>query len=503
MKLLTRTPKMSAAEIAEARAAETRAEIERARQLAELRREQAAADRAARLAEEQELEAEKRRRAEQRRADRAAARARVVAFLAGLRTVAPLLVVNTSTVGAQGAYAYSETPEQWPTALRAACAVVYALAAETIALYVGWHAHDALLQRAYATAARLRRASYLIAGVFATLNYSHFSDGWEPTAFAVALGTLSLLSPWLWGLHTRRAQHVQLLREDLVDETGAVFDPARKRAFPFRSWAARRWSIDHNVRDPREAWDGYNAERRSRKAIVRGRRRAALPAGRVRTAAAVLIGRPIAVKTAGLDTVPEDVRALCDAVLAQVRGARERLTVGAAQTARLAIPTAPVAIPAPGSVATPLAIPVATQPPAILATPAATPTAPTGQANGHDGGQGDADLMAIAAAITDPAPVATTGQTVAIPSGQQVATTGGQTDRAPVAKTVAARVAKPRPARVTAVATSKAKAGNRQPDRYAEIRRIAARMPKATEAEIAEKAGCSVSTLRRALGKKS
>ncbi|MEK8108633.1 hypothetical protein NKG94_34355 [Micromonospora sp. M12] len=56
------------------------------------------------------------------------------------------------------------------------------------------------------------------------------------------------------GLHTRRAQHVQLIREDLVDETGAVFDPARRRAFLLRTWHARRWSIDHNERDPRRAW---------------------------------------------------------------------------------------------------------------------------------------------------------------------------------------------------------------------------------------------------------
>ncbi|WP_037684625.1 hypothetical protein, partial [Streptomyces griseus] len=116
------------------------------------------------------------------------------------------------------------------------------------------------LQAAHTTATRLRRASYAIALVMAGVNYSHFADGpLAPTALAVILGVLSSLSPWLWGLHTRRMQQVQLLRKSLVDETGAVFDPARRRAFPIRSWLARRWSIDNNVREPRAAWDGYKA----------------------------------------------------------------------------------------------------------------------------------------------------------------------------------------------------------------------------------------------------
>jgi hypothetical protein len=85
---------------------------------------------------------------------------------------------------------------------------------------------------------------------------------------------LSLISPWLWGLYTRRAQHVQLLAEDsnLIDNSGVEFSPRRKRMFPFRSYMAVRWSIEHNERDPRVAWDGYNAERRLRIAERRAAR---------------------------------------------------------------------------------------------------------------------------------------------------------------------------------------------------------------------------------------
>jgi hypothetical protein len=198
----------------------------------------------------------------------------------------PLLIVNGAAVYGQIAYAYAKiAPPDWATGYRLALSVLFAAAVESIAVYVGWHAHDALLQRAHATAARLRRASYLIAVAVAGINYAHFAGPrMVPTAAAVAFGLLSFLSPWLWGLHTRRTQHVQLLAEDaaLIDDGGAEFSAERRRAFPIRSFMARRWSIDHNIRDPRAAWDGYNTARQAR---LTG-----YPTGRVRTAWAALRG---------------------------------------------------------------------------------------------------------------------------------------------------------------------------------------------------------------------
>ena len=58
--------------------------------------------------------------------------------------------------------------------------------------------------------------------------------------------------------------------------------PSGSRAFPVRSWAARRWSIDHNVTDPAARWAGYNTERAAR--------RDAYPAGRLAIAWAALTG---------------------------------------------------------------------------------------------------------------------------------------------------------------------------------------------------------------------
>ena len=78
---------------------------------------------------------------------------------ARLRLLVPLLIVNGAAVYGQIAYAYSEiAPPDWATGYRLALSVLFAAAVESIAVYVGWHAHDALLSGATATAARLRRA---------------------------------------------------------------------------------------------------------------------------------------------------------------------------------------------------------------------------------------------------------------------------------------------------------------------------------------------------------
>lgn len=275
MSLLRRTPVDPAVELAriEADRERTRAALETQQLRAQAQRDQQEAQAAFARRQAAADEQEQRRRADARRVERAAqrdrARAARVDFLAKARPVLPLLLINGFAAYAQAAYAYSEVaPETWVTPAKAAAAVGFAAAVESIAVYVQWHAHDALMLNAHATAAKLRRASWFIAAAVGGINYTHFADHMRPTAAAVAFALLSLLSPWLWGLHTRRAQHKQLLAEDanLIDVAGVEFSPQRRRAFPIRSVKAKRWSIDHYERDPRAAWEGYNAERKERQA---------------------------------------------------------------------------------------------------------------------------------------------------------------------------------------------------------------------------------------------
>ncbi|MEW2474587.1 hypothetical protein AB0875_12430 [Micromonospora gifhornensis] len=268
---------------AEAAREQARAQVEAERLRAQVALEQQAAQ--AEFARQQAAanEQEKRRRDALRRTERAERRERNrkarAEFAAKARPVLPLLLINGGAAYAQAAYAYtSVAPDAWNMPSKLAFAVAFAVAIESIAVYVQWHAHDALMLNAHATAASLRRASWGIAAVVAGINYAHFAGPHaRPTAAAVAFALLSLLSPWLWGLHTRRAQHLQLLAEDadLIDEGGVEFSPQRRRAFPVRAWLAKRWSIDHYERDPRRAWEGYNAEREARRAARAERRRQA------------------------------------------------------------------------------------------------------------------------------------------------------------------------------------------------------------------------------------
>jgi len=189
--------------------------------------------------------------------------------------VMPVLPLITVTVFAgfgqllAGVDAYA--PRDWDLPLRVLTAAGIAIGLEMIAVYVQWHAHDALLLKATATAARLRRVSYLIAGAVALFQYSHFATGGGArTPAAIVFAAFSASSPWLWGLHTRRAQHLQLLREGHADAGGATFAAERYRAFPIRTWKARRFSIDYSIADPREAWERYRSEAAQRRGANAG-----------------------------------------------------------------------------------------------------------------------------------------------------------------------------------------------------------------------------------------
>ncbi|MHA6626862.1 hypothetical protein ACU61A_15615 [Pseudonocardia sichuanensis] len=273
-------------------------QVARRRAMGELRREQRLAkdadERAARAAREDEDRRRRAAAAEERervRAERAARRTTRRAQLAEvarrLRPVAPLALVTGFAMYGQVAYGLAHyTAPTVPLPMRLLVAVGAAVAVESIALYVAWHAHDALLQRATATAARLRCASYVIALAVASVNYTHFAgDRLAPTPGAIVFALFSAAGPWLWGLHTRRAQHLQLVREGHADSAGAVFSAERFFAFPWRTWMARRWSIDHGVSDPRTAWEGYRlhaAARAAERAAKRARRREEKAAERAR-----------------------------------------------------------------------------------------------------------------------------------------------------------------------------------------------------------------------------
>lgn len=253
-------------------------DIEQERAVAEFHRELRAAERAERAAEraEKRAEAEDLRTARQteRRTKRAGWVEAAKKLGRKLRPALPISIVTALAMYGQVGYVFEQiTPAWWPLALRLALAGAVAIAVESIALTWQWHAHDSLIHGHTLTAARQRRVAYLIALGVGAINYSHFAGAtWSPTPAAVVFALFSASGPWLWGLHTRRAQRVQLSREGQLDVGGAVFRAERYRWFPIRTFMALRWSIDRGITDPRQAWIGYNEERQKRRSARQSRR---------------------------------------------------------------------------------------------------------------------------------------------------------------------------------------------------------------------------------------
>ena len=179
--------------------------------------------------------------------------------------VAPITAVTLTAMFGQVVFLHDEAaPAELPELARWAVAVWIAGAVECVSLYIGWQAHDALLKKNFRAALRRRVASYAIALLVGGINYWHFSDGGDPTPLALIFGLCSALSPWLWGMHTRREAHLQLVADGVIDRNGAQFSSEKWLNFPIHTWKARRYSIMNNITSPVRAWDEYHADRAAR-----------------------------------------------------------------------------------------------------------------------------------------------------------------------------------------------------------------------------------------------
>jgi hypothetical protein len=125
-------------------------------------------------------------------------------------TAIPIIAVNA--VAFYGQLAYLHTHLAAPDAIR----VLVALTLESIAVYLAWMAHLALI--ADDSALRIRLAAYGMAVLIAVLNYSHYMrPGWRPTATAVIFGLCSVISPGLWSVYSRREARDRLKASGLIE----------------------------------------------------------------------------------------------------------------------------------------------------------------------------------------------------------------------------------------------------------------------------------------------
>jgi hypothetical protein len=128
----------------------------------------------------------------------------------GWLAAVPIVLVNAVAFAGQLAFLRVHLP--WP----AAGQVLVAVTLESVAVYLAWQAHLALT--AGDSALRLRLAAYSFALVIGVMNYSHYmAPHWRPTFAAVTFGLMSVSSPWLWSVHSRRVSRDALMAAGDID----------------------------------------------------------------------------------------------------------------------------------------------------------------------------------------------------------------------------------------------------------------------------------------------
>jgi hypothetical protein len=179
----------------------------------------------------------------------------------------PIVMVNIVAVSGQFQWAREHLPT-WDWSGQA----VFAIALETIALTLAYHAH--LAETENDSALGLKLASYGFGLLIGTLNFSHYSHNWQPNAVALVVGMMSSVSPVLWGIYSRRVSRNTLLANGLIDRHSIRLGMTRWVWHPIRSARvtyAATWNGETHVA---RAIDRYNREANERLA-ARAARKAA------------------------------------------------------------------------------------------------------------------------------------------------------------------------------------------------------------------------------------
>lgn len=158
----------------------------------------------------------------------------------------PVVLVNSTAFIGQFAYLRQHVPWAVPGV------VLVAVTFESVAIYLAWQAHLATMANDSAT--RLKLGAYSFALVMGAMNYSHYAaTKWQPTVMAVGMGFMSALSPWLWGVHTRRASRDKLMALGLIEQHAVRLGATRWTWHAYRS-ARVMW---------RATWVGENDPKRA------------------------------------------------------------------------------------------------------------------------------------------------------------------------------------------------------------------------------------------------
>ena len=135
--------------------------------------------------------------------------------------------------------------------------ILFAAALESIAIYLAFAAHDALMSED--SAFRLRMGSYGFALIIGALNYSHYAGpSLRPTFPAIGTGLMSAISPMLWGIYSRRLSRNALKEKGLVESIAVRLGFTRWLYWPKESFQVFRmavWSGERNPAKAISAWE--------------------------------------------------------------------------------------------------------------------------------------------------------------------------------------------------------------------------------------------------------
>jgi hypothetical protein len=165
-------------------------------------------------------------------------------------TAVPLILVNVVAVSGQYVFLREHLPWPWYGA------VIFAAALESVALYLAYMAHMALISLDSSMRLRLGAIGFgLLAGI---LNYSHYSADGKPTFVAIATGIMSASSPWLWAVYSHRVSRDRLMQLGLIEPGAVRLGAVRWLMYPVRSFRVFRNAAWDGIREPGHAiaaWD--------------------------------------------------------------------------------------------------------------------------------------------------------------------------------------------------------------------------------------------------------
>jgi hypothetical protein len=164
-------------------------------------------------------------------------------------TAFPLLMVNGVAFAGQYAWAREKLPSWHVNG-----AAMFAIALESIALFVSYHAF--LAEKRNDSALRLKLMSYGYGLFIGWINYSH----WVTTNKTVALivGMMSASSPFLWSVYSRAKSRPMLYSKGLIEQHALRLGATRWFYHPIRSWKLMYFSTWIGISEPRKAMTAYD-----------------------------------------------------------------------------------------------------------------------------------------------------------------------------------------------------------------------------------------------------